>query len=329
MSEQQTLTFRHAPATGTVLEGSSKGDGAFGVLKDLRAQGRGNWRYHPEVGIYLRGSREKTFYRVKSYVEEAAEALRAAGFAVETEHDSGPRRTFGEAEADRYGRAENRAEYHGEKAGNAAARSDAAFKAEHSILDRIPPGQPILIGHHSERRHRRDLKRADAHRDRAMFEAGKARYHADREKSADQFRAGREALGTTRRRIERLEAEERGIVRNLDGYTFTRGGYRDVHRPAAGDYREDQLFRLEQVRDELGYWRAHVEALQNDGVKIWTADDFKKGDLVQHSTGWYEVIRVNKKSLTVPDYFIKGRTMTMSYDRVTGRKGMEDAPPRE
>jgi Domain of unknown function (DUF3560) len=39
------------------------------------------------------------------------------------------------------------------------ARSAAAFNAAHVIADGIPFGQPILVGHHSERRARRDVDR--------------------------------------------------------------------------------------------------------------------------------------------------------------------------
>lgn len=45
-----------------------------------------------------------------------------------------------------------------ERASAAAAEASAKARA---ILDRIPVGQPILVGHHSERRHRRDLDRAN------------------------------------------------------------------------------------------------------------------------------------------------------------------------
>jgi hypothetical protein len=41
------------------------------------------------------------------------------------------------------------------------AEGERALKAERAILGAIPLGQPILVGHHSEKRHRRDLKRAD------------------------------------------------------------------------------------------------------------------------------------------------------------------------
>lgn len=42
-----------------------------------------------------------------------------------------------------------------------AKESAAAFKREHDILDMIPMGQPILVGHHSEKRHRSDLNKAE------------------------------------------------------------------------------------------------------------------------------------------------------------------------
>lgn len=40
-----------------------------------------------------------------------------------------------------------------------AARSDARYAGAKQIADGIPFGQPILVGHHSERRHRRDAGR--------------------------------------------------------------------------------------------------------------------------------------------------------------------------
>ena len=43
-----------------------------------------------------------------------------------------------------------------------AAKSDAAHDAATSISAGIPFGQPILVGHHSEGRHRRDIDRCTA-----------------------------------------------------------------------------------------------------------------------------------------------------------------------
>lgn len=42
----------------------------------------------------------------------------------------------------------------------AEAKSDEYYKKSHQTIDQIPLGQPILVGHHSEARHRRDLDKS-------------------------------------------------------------------------------------------------------------------------------------------------------------------------
>lgn len=47
-------------------------------------------------------------------------------------------------------------------AGRASQESKRRFDTARDILAPIPPGQPILVGHHSEKRHRRALERHDS-----------------------------------------------------------------------------------------------------------------------------------------------------------------------
>lgn len=56
-------------------------------------------------------------------------------------------------------RRERRAERLREWAEKREARSDAAHEAAHQIADMIPVGQPILMGHHSQKRAERDVSR--------------------------------------------------------------------------------------------------------------------------------------------------------------------------
>lgn len=58
-------------------------------------------------------------------------------------------------------RMERRAELRREWAAKRAAKADAAFKAADAVAARIPMGQPILIGHHSENGARADAKRIE------------------------------------------------------------------------------------------------------------------------------------------------------------------------
>lgn len=55
-----------------------------------------------------------------------------------------------------------------------AARSSGQFKRAHDLVSGIPMGQPILVGHHSERRHRRTLERSDSAMRRGWEDSNKA-----------------------------------------------------------------------------------------------------------------------------------------------------------
>ncbi|MGH7327645.1 MAG: DUF3560 domain-containing protein, partial [Polyangiaceae bacterium] len=59
------------------------------------------------------------------------------------------------------------------RAAHLKEEAGAASTAARERADRIPFGQPILIGHHSEKRHRRDLERIHRGHERA-FELSRA-----------------------------------------------------------------------------------------------------------------------------------------------------------
>ena len=65
-----------------------------------------------------------------------------------------------------------------EWADKARARSAATYTASRTIADGIPLGQPILVGHHSEGRHRRDIARIDNNMRKACEASDLADHHA-------------------------------------------------------------------------------------------------------------------------------------------------------
>jgi hypothetical protein len=65
-------------------------------------------------------------------------------------------------------------------ADKAEERSNQAYQASREAVAHIPLGQPILVGHHSERRHRRDLERSDNAMRRSIEEDNKAKSLRDR-----------------------------------------------------------------------------------------------------------------------------------------------------
>jgi Domain of unknown function (DUF3560) len=319
------ITITHTHADGTLIDGSRKGDGVFDLLRGLHD----NWRWFRSLGkIGLGLSRDKAADRYK--ISRAADALRAAGHDVTVEIDESDRRSFAEVEADRYDRADDRAERFADRSASATANGERMWSETSSVYEQLN-GQPILVGHHSERRHRNLLDKTHAKEGRAVAEMRRGDYWAERAKSAEGYRDGRESLGTTLRRIEKLEAEERLIRRRLDGTDR----FMNYGRPASGDYREQLTARQADIADELAYWRQHVAARTADGVKVWSRADFAKGDFVKFGGKWFEVVRVNAKSVTIPamcnDGFVVRRegarlswTDTVPYHEVAGHKPAAD-----
>jgi hypothetical protein len=295
------IEIRHTHTDGTLIEGSAKGDGVWELLKGLRD----NWRYFPSISaIGLGQSRDKNAQTWK--IDRAAEALRAAGHEVTVTVDESERRDFAAAEAERYERAEDRAERMAGYADNAAARSESAYQRAHQMADAIPFGQPILTGHHSEGRHRRDLARIHSLQGKSIDEGKKADHYAHRADNAATLQASRESIPVTLRRIGKLEADERRIMRDIAGEpapnNWRERYYAPDRKPATGETLARLESSLADVRDQIAHWRGIVAQAEADGVKVWSAADFAKGDYVQMrgSGRWYLIERVNAKSLSVP-----------------------------
>lgn len=67
-----------------------------------------------------------------------------------------------------------------ELAKNNHIRSSQLIDKSHKAVEHIPMGQPILVGHHSEKRHRRDLDRSWNKLDQAVQTEQKAKYYERR-----------------------------------------------------------------------------------------------------------------------------------------------------
>src|SRR5699024_8984170 len=129
-------------------------------------------------------------------------------------------RTTAEIEADTQARAEARTQALAAKAERKKAAAAAARQAHHNALERLPYcGEPLKIGHHSERRHRNDVARA--HNALGKFvEADRDATAAERKvASAQRAAQARYAPSTAANRRERPAAEPRTNQRHLDRYT--------------------------------------------------------------------------------------------------------------
>lgn len=122
-------------------------------------------------------------------------------------------------------RAEERAERfegYSERRGEEAQQAYAGVKA---ISDGIPLGQPILVGHHSERRARKDAERIENGMRRAVNAWKTAEYWEQRARGAIRHAKYKERPDVRARRIKGIEADKRKAERSLAELTTARDAW--------------------------------------------------------------------------------------------------------
>lgn len=296
-----TLTLTHTAAEGTLLHGTDRGDGTADVLRAVPSR----WKWSRNLGAwYIAQSRDRAPQHdgIRATVEE----LEDAGFVVEQSVDATPRATA-DVEADRVERAGDRAEALHAKAARKLAESDAHYEADRAIAERIPMGQPILVGHHSEAGHRRDIKRMHAHMDAFCELRAESAETERRARAADHTAAGRrESRVTVTNRIGKLAVEVARDLRSLHGYWSRWGQVQTwdeaTNRPRAfpvdadSDYGQTLIERITQNTDARRYWADVLNAMPAPAVDF---AEVRKGDLVRFRGRWETVVRVSAKSVSV------------------------------
>lgn len=111
-------------------------------------------------------------------------------------------------------RAEERADRFDEYREKRTADAAAAQQTVSRIADGIPMGQPILVGHHSERRARKDKERIDSGMRKAVKMWETAQYWKSRAAGALAHAKYKELPAVRHRRIKGIEADKRKAEKN-------------------------------------------------------------------------------------------------------------------
>ncbi|ALO08258.1 DUF3560 domain-containing protein [Streptomyces goshikiensis] len=334
-----TIEITHTRREGTLIEGTSRGDGSAEILR-LREYGRTQrqpFRWSRNLDCwYLPHSRDHATYTPS--LELLAQRLRDAGFEATLTIDNADRRSFSEAEEEREEKAEGRADRFGGYAASAAQSSEAAWKTSHDISERFAFGQPILIGHHSEGRARRDHARMDDAMRKSIGESDRAAHWTGRAQAAANYQQFKKDPGRTLRRLDKLRADLRAVEKWQRGES-AKGFSR---KPADPELEIEH----QELTEEIAHWEKVIKDAEAEGFKVWSKADFTRGDFVLYRGTWYEVLRVNPKSVTIPHIhngtgkrIVRATgnrhddwTWTAPYDDVSGRKSaaeMQQPPQAE
>ena len=321
------LTISHTHAEGTLLNGTTRGDGSGDVLKRM---GRG-WRWGRSIGCwYVTHSRDHRANQV--LIANTKAALEAAGFEVEVDIYDAYRSTA-EVEADKAERQAGRVEALEAKADRKDAAADAAWEADRRATEALPPGgEPIHVGHHSQRRHENAIAKSHRTIRRAIDASDAAEEAQRRAEAASRTTEHRYNPGVIRRCLDKLEADKRRFERARDGYTrqFRDGNGQVImmepHEPATGAYRERLEADIAHLTEDIAFWNAELVKAADTGAQLWDKTTIVVGDQVYAVGSWHEVRRVNPKSITVPSIIGGSWTDTIDYSKI---KAVRDANGRK
>lgn len=286
---------------GTLVTGTSREDRE--LIEQLKRQGF-RWSRRLDAWYLPRNWTEPTRAQRVTALQAAVPA------AFEVQRSEAPRRPAAEREAEKQTRAAHRAERLDRRAAAAEQRAEASYQAAKDLADHIPFGQPILLGHHSQRRHERTLDRINRGMDRSFAERQRA---ADARAGAERARvvaSGEESIVTIGNRIDRTQAEIRRIERVLE--------------TAGGTYHGRAARQLDELRDQLDHDQAKLAAA---GGVPYSRDNVKPGDFVRVRGQWFPVVRANAKTVTVPSPLVSATsraTDTTPWREVTDHTAHDD-----
>ena len=172
---------------------------------------------------------------------------------------------------------EARRERYEARAGRADQESDAQYERSRQITEHIPFGQPILVGHHSEGRHRRDLNRSWRAMEKSAEASKKAEHY--RQKAAGVGKGGissddPDAIEKLREKLAKLEevhAKHKKInayyrkhktVKGLDGIIDKTADLLDINAAEAWDKKPIPAYEFSNRNGNMGRIKERIKELE-------------------------------------------------------------------
>jgi hypothetical protein len=169
-------------------------------------------------------------------------------------------------------RREAKAERLREWSGKRKQKATAAFQGARSAVAGIPFGQPILVGHHSEKRHRRDLDRHDV-KMRAGIEHAQTAERMERTADEIERQAEHAIYSDDPDAIERLEEKLAGLEAQRETMKARNAAFRKAHRAElkaqTSAYQRDQAmphqaYELQNLGGNISRARERLKRLKAD-----------------------------------------------------------------
>ena len=181
---------------------------------------------------------------------------------------------IGDEDTSLTGRAEERAERFEDYGANRADDAERARQGVAAIADNIPFGQPILVGHHSERHARKHAEQIENGMRKAVKMWETAAYWERRAKGALRHAKYKELPAVRARRIKTLEADSRKHERSkaeaeLALKRWSRAGLTHEQAAHIANFCDLQLPRKEGDREDFHLLPSAYSALMNSHPSLY------------------------------------------------------------
>lgn len=223
----------------------------------------------------------------------AADVLKRNNF--EDRGTEGEKLSFLEQVEAKQERAEARAGRMEDRATSAAAESNSAATRSHQMMDAIPMGQPILVGHYSEGRDRRYRERAWNLMGKAVAASERAKYYEGRAATARATSEGSEYsnpryLGN---RIKETKAEITVIENRMQGKFYSHS----EPKPIADEYRQRLEVLLDEQQEKLEFFE---HCLATCGKTLFNKAALAGKQEVKLRGRWEPIVKLNPTTVAVP-----------------------------
>lgn len=150
----------------------------------------------------------------------------------------------------------------------AEERSNAAYEGAKQIMHYIPFGQPILVGHSSEARHRRDLNRIDSLMNKSIQEDEKVKYYRNK---INNIETGKAISSDDPYALEKLKEK---LKERIEVQEYMKEENKKARNE--GKERKYAAYQLQNNNQNIASIKKRIESLekkQNDITRILYEDD--------------------------------------------------------
>lgn len=286
----------------------------MGLPDEKKKMIKSNFLWSNYAGAWVSRCKSPNLY----HVEKIAQSL-----GLSCEGEQGEKLSFAEQVQREQERAAARVERMEARAEKAEEGSTQAYNTAHQIGSFIPFGQPILVGHHSEKRHRRDIEKIDNAMRKSCEESDKAKYYEGRAESAQYTAEGAKfkSVDYLLNRISDCQKELRAIERSLQGKDMINresGERYDKTGCEISEQRREHLNgRKSEWLEKLDFFKGKLEEI---GGGQMTAERMKEGKPAYVRIGskeWYPLKSINRDTVTVLNWLgIAHFTWKFKFDQI-------------